>query len=159
MVVHRQLEGNAQQVQAIRRHPARAIRLVHKAARGQRLAAVEYTDVVEAEEAALKNISSLLVLTVHPPGKIQKKLLKYALQKHQVAGVIGIGFAALAAINLKDAKGGPRVDRRVHVAKRPFVRRQLAVRVHVPFACEQDELALGKFRVDVREGDAMEREV
>src|SRR5262245_6504108 len=51
------------------------------------------------------------------------------------------------------------MDGRVDVAERPLVGGQLAVRVHVPFAKEQDELALGEFGVDQCQGDAVESEV
>ena len=42
----------------------------------------------------------------------------------------------------------PRVNRRVHVIERELVRRQLPVRVHVPLAEQQQQLALREFRVD-----------
>src|SRR5581483_5356407 len=50
-------------------------------------------------------------------------------------------------------------DRRVHVVERPLVRRELAVRVHVPLGKQQRELLLGEVWVDQREWDAMEGEV
>ena len=159
MVVLRQFERDAQQVQAIHRHPARAVGLVDETAGGQRLAAVEHADVVEAEKAALKNIPALRVLAVDPPGEIQQQLVKDAFQKSEIAGIIRICFASLFAVNLEHAPRRPRMHRRVHVAERPLVGRQLAVRVHVPFAREQHELALGKLRVHQRERNAVERQV
>src|SRR5437762_5294962 len=48
---------------------------------------------------------------------------------------------------------------RVHVRERPFVRRKLPARVHVPLAREEDELLLGEGRVDARERDHVEGEV
>ena len=39
------------------------------------------------------------------------------------------------------------MDRRVHVAEGPLISGELAVRVHVPFACQQHELLLGEFGV------------
>ena len=64
-----------------------------------------------------------------------------------------------AAVDLEDAQRRPGVHRRVDVAERPLVGGQLAVRVHVPLAAQQDELLLGEGRVDVGERDALEGEV
>ena len=63
------------------------------------------------------------------------------------------------AVHLVDAPHRPGMHRRIDVAEVPFVGRQLAVRVHVPLAQDQQQLPLGKFRVDQREGDGMERAV
>ena len=46
------------------------------AAGGQRRAAVEDADVVEAEEAALEDVLALGVLAVHPPGELSSSLWK-----------------------------------------------------------------------------------
>ena len=43
-------------------------------------------------------------------------------------------------VDLVDAPGGPGVHRRVHVAEVPLVGRELAVRVHVPLAQQQQQL-------------------
>ena len=53
----------------------------------------------------------------------------------------------------------PRVHRRVDVAEGPLVGRQLAVGVHRPLAAQQQQLLLGRGRVDVRQRDAVEGEV
>ena len=53
----------------------------------------------------------------------------------------------------------PGVHGRVHVAKVPFVCRDLAVGLHVPLAREEIELLLRERRVDERERDAVERRV
>ena len=65
----------------------------------------------------------------------------------------------LIAVDLEDAQRRPRVHRRVDVAERPLVGGQLAVRVHVPLAAQQDQLVLGELGIDVRERDAVEGEV
>src|SRR5271168_3709516 len=59
--VQRQFERNAQEVQAVHGHPARAVRLVDEAAARQR-AAIECTDVVKTEKATLKDVAPLCVL-------------------------------------------------------------------------------------------------
>ena len=126
---------------------------------GQRLAAVEHADVVEAEKAALENVPALRVLAVDPPGEVQQQLVKDAFEKREVAGIVRVFFASLLAVNLKHAPRGPGVHRRVHVAERPFVGGQLAVRVHVPFAGEQHELVLGERGVHQRQRNAVKRQV
>ena len=69
------------------------------------------------------------------------------------------GFAGALLVDLVDAPRGPRVDGRVHVRELPLVRGELPVRVHVPLAQEEDELALGEVRVHERERDRVEGEV
>ena len=64
-----------------------------------------------------------------------------------------------AAVDAVDLPGRPRVHRRVHVAEGPLVRRQLTVGVHRPLAAQQQQLLLGRGRVDVRQRDAVEGEV
>ena len=107
---------------------------------GSALLRSKHANVVQTEEAALKNVSSLRVLAIDPPGEIQQQLLKHALEKHEVARVFRIRLAALVAIDLKHPKRRPGMHRRIHVAKRPLVGRQLTVRVHVPLARQKDEL-------------------
>ena len=126
---------------------------------GSGTAAVEHADVVQTEKAALKNVPALLVLAVDPPGEIQQQLVKHAFEKFQVARVFRIRFAALLAVHLEHPPRRPRVHRRIHVAERPFVGGQLAVRVHVPFARQQDELTLGELGVNHRQRNAMERQI
>ena len=58
-VVQGKLERDAHEVQAVHRHPAGAVGLVEMAAVGQRRAAVEDADVVQAEESALEDVSAL----------------------------------------------------------------------------------------------------
>src|SRR5215510_9303823 len=51
------------------------------------------------------------------------------------------------------------MDRRVDVAEGPFIRRDLSVRMHVPFAEHEDQLFLGKGRIDQSQRNAVECEV
>ena len=59
-IVQRQLERDAQHVQAVHRHPARAVGLLDVPPVGKRPAAVEDADVVEPEEAALEDVAAVL---------------------------------------------------------------------------------------------------
>src|SRR5690242_19182007 len=101
------------------------------AARRQRRAAIKDADVVETEEAALKDVHPVGVLAIDPPGEIQQQLLKDALEKNRVANT------AALLLDLVNAPRRPRMDRRIDVAKRPLVSGQLTVRMHVPFAQHQ----------------------
>ena len=148
-----QHESDPHQVQRVHRHPRRAIGLVERAAGRQRLAAVKQRDVVQAQEATLEDVAVIRVLAVHPPGEVEHQLVKNTLQKLAVAGARQLTFKA------KDAQRRPGMDRRVHVAERPLVGRQLPVGMHVPFARHDQQLRLGKLQVDGGEGDGVEGKV
>ncbi len=149
-VLAREFQGDGHQVEAVHRHPARAVGLLDEAAAGQRLAAVEDADVVEAQEAALENVLALGVLAVHPPGEIQQQLVKDALQK------LAVGLAAALGLDLVHAPRGPGMHRRIDVAEIPLISRYLPVGVHVPFAHHQQELVLGESESTSASGEAVE---
>ena len=141
-------ECHLEQVLAVHRHPRRAVGLLDVHVE-RKMRAIERTDVVEPEKAALEDVVPLAVLAVHPPGEVQQELVEDALEEGQV----------LAAIDLEHLQRGPRMHRRVDVPERPLVGRQLAVGMHVPLTTEQDQLGLRELGVDPRQGDAVEGEV
>jgi hypothetical protein len=49
----------------------------------------------------------------------------------------------------------PGMNRRVYIAKIPFISRDLAVRLHVPLPCEEIKLLFSKCRIDHGERKAM----
>src|SRR5581483_3799354 len=98
------------------------------AAGGQRSAAVEDADVVEAEEAAAEDVVAGGVLAVHPPGEIEAELLEGLSQELEVAGAVAL------LIDLVDEVGGPGVDGRVDVAEVPLIGGELAGGVQVVLA-------------------------
>src|SRR5271157_5822494 len=120
---------------------------------GKRCAAIEDTDVVEAEKATLEHVHAFGVLAVHPPSEVEHEFLKHALKKSAVTFPAGLLF------NFVDAPRGPCVNRRIHITKRPFVRGQLSVRMHVPFTEEENELFFGEIRIDQRQRDAVKSEI
>ena len=73
-----------QHVLAEEGHPGRAVRLLEVAAGGERGAAVEDADVVEAEEAPLEDVLAEPVFAVHPPGEVQQELIERPLEEIQV---------------------------------------------------------------------------
>src|SRR5689334_78140 len=83
-IVMGELNRDLEKIERIHGHPARAVRLLNDAAARQRLVAVKDSNVIEAQKPALENVVAFGILAVHPPGEIQKQLLKYALKKKQV---------------------------------------------------------------------------
>ena len=51
------------------------------------------------------------------------------------------------------------MNRRVDITKRPFISRNLAVRMHVPFAEHQQKLFLCKLRIDERQWNTVKRKI
>jgi hypothetical protein len=109
------------------------------------VAAVEKTDVVQAQETALEDIVSPVILAVHPPGEIEQQLLKNPFQKQRVAP------AALLPVDGVDLPRGPGMDGRIHVVKRPLVGGNLSVGVHVPFPGEKIDLPFGESGIETGE--------
>src|SRR6185312_8822905 len=145
-------KGGGQHDRAIRGHPRRAICLFKRTAIRQWFGAVEKADVVEAEEATGKDLLAGDVFAVDPPGEVDEEFLEDTLEKNAVA-------LAPRGSDLVNAHCGPRVNRRIDVAEREFIGRNLAARVCVPFAQQQNKLLLGEFGIDLREGEHMESEV
>jgi hypothetical protein len=137
-----EFESDSQHVEAVHAHPTRAIRLFKSAAGWKRRGAVKDPDVIEAEEASLKNIGAVGVFAIDPPGEIQEQLVKNFFQEGAV------GDAADATLYFVDTPSGPGVNRRIHVAEGPFISGQLPVGMHVPFAQKEIELLLRESRID-----------
>src|SRR5262249_62245793 len=108
-----QLRRMPPHVQAFHAHPAGAVGLFKMPAGWKRCRTIEYTDVVEAEKAALKNVRAVGVLAVHPPGKVQQQLVKDFFQKGAVRD------SANAPLDFVNAPRRPRMNRWVDIAKRP----------------------------------------
>ena len=70
-----------------------------------------------------------------------------------------VGDARQGEVAPEDLQCRPRVHRGVDVVERPLVGGELAGRVHVPLAAQQQELFLGEVRVDRGERHAVERQV
>src|SRR5215475_203756 len=103
------------------------------AASGQFHVAVKHTDVVQTQEPALKDVQAFYVFAVDPPGEIQKKLVEDAGQELRVS------FATIfRTVDLENLICRPRVHWRIYVAKSPFIRRYLPVRMHVPLTQHED---------------------
>src|SRR5262249_5960642 len=109
---------------------------------GKSPTAVENSDVVQSEKAALKNVLFFSVLSIHPPGEIEQQLLKNSLQKKRVRSTKHL------LLDFVDAPGSPGMHGRIDIAEAPLARGELAVWMHVPFAGKQDQLLLGEVGID-----------
>ena len=152
-VVRGELDGELQHVLAEERHPRRAVRLFEVTAGGQRRAAVEDADVVEAEEAALEHVLAEAVLAVDPPGEVQRQLVERRPEE------VHVHLAAQRLLRAMEEQRREGVDRRVHVAEVPFVGGDLAVRVQVVPAEHQVHLLLGEIGIDDRDRQRVEGQV
>ena len=151
-VVVGQDEGHLDHVLAVEGHPGGAVGLLQGAAGGERRAAVEDADVVEAQEPACEDVAPLRVLAVHPPVEVKHQALERPFQELDV-------LASEIPLHLVEVEGGPGVDGRVHVAEVPLVGRDLPVRVEIEAPQQHQELLLGEVEVHERERDRVERQV
>ena len=124
-----ELKGDFHHVQAEHAHPACAITLLQCAAGWQRCAAVEDSDVVEAEKSSLEDVVVIRVLAVHPPGEVQHELVEEGFQESEVA------LSPLLLLHFINPPSRPGEDRGIHVAEVPLVGGNLPVRMLIPLAC------------------------
>src|SRR5262249_16722695 len=120
---------------------------------GQRLAAVDDGDVVEAEKASLKDVVAFAVDLVDPPGEIDEQLVEALFEK------LDVGLAGLELVGVIDAPHRAGMHRWIEVRKLPFIRRDLAVGMQELFEEQEPKLIFGKGDVDEAEGNAMKRKV
>src|ERR1700730_923725 len=97
---------------------------------GKRRRSVKHSDVVEPQKSPLENVHALGIFAVHPPSEIQQQLVKNLFEKSAIRD------AAQSPLNFINPKGSPRVDRRIHGAKRPLIRGQLSIRSDGPLPPE-----------------------
>ena len=140
-LLQREFQRHGKHGEAERCHPRRAVRLVEAAATGQRVRSIKHPDVIQSEESAAEDVSSLDILAVHPPGEIQQQLLECPLQEKQVP-------LALLVRDLVNPPHRPGMHGWVHIREIPLVRRELPVRVHVPLAKQEQKLLLREIRID-----------
>ncbi len=148
-----EFQGNGQHIQAVHAHPTGAVGLFEMSTSGERGGAIEDSDIVESQEAALENVGAVGILAIHPPSEIQKELVKNFFEEGAV------GDATDAALDFVNAPGGPGVHGRIHVAESPLVSRQLPVGMHIPFAKQEDELLFGEIGIHQREGHTVEGQI
>ena len=144
-----QLQADVQHAKAVEAHPAGCVSLLESTAGGKRIGTVEETNVVQTEETTFKDVLALGILAVAPPSEVDQQLLEDSLEEIEILAAVHL------ALDLECAEDCPGVNRRVDVAKVPFIGGDLSVGVHAPFAGEEIELLLCESRIDHCERDAV----
>lgn len=126
--------------------------MLEVAAGGEWFAPVEEANVIHPQETAREKVVAFPILSVHPPGEVEREFLERSFEKGDIA-------LAPRGRHLINAPCGPGVNRRVNIGQSPFVGGELTVRVHVPFAEKEPELAFGEDGIDFCEGDHVEGKV
>src|SRR5262249_38647455 len=88
---------------------------------------IKDSNIVQSEEATLKNVHAIGIFTIDPPREIQQELVKHFFEE------CAVGYATHTTVDFIYPPSCPRVHRRVHIAESPLVGRQLPVWMHVPF--------------------------
>src|SRR5438874_558587 len=101
LIIHGDLERYVHHVECIGTHPAGTICLLQLHMATVKTP-VEYTDIIQSEEATFKDVVPVPVLAVDPPGKIDEELLKYLFQEDQVTGS---GFLFFKLVNFQSCPG------------------------------------------------------
>src|SRR5215469_2368015 len=145
-------ERNLEHRQAVECHPCRAVRLVEMPAGREFRAPIKYTDVVQSEEPAGKNVSSLRILAIYPPLEVQHQPLEGTFQETNIR-------TAELRLNSVEKQSCPGVHRRVHVAEVPFVCGNLTVRMGIQIPKHQQELVFGEIKVHKRERNGVKGQI
>ena len=110
---------------------------------------VQRPDVVQSEKATFEEVGPAGVLPIDPPGEVEQQLVEDPAEEVEVT----------RAVDGEDLEGRVSLNRGVDVAEVPLIGGQGAVGMLEPFPTEQDQLVLGKRRVDVGQRHAVKGEV
>ena len=83
LVLRRQPQRHSQHHQAVERHPRGTVGLFNDVARGH-MRPVDRSDVVEAKEAALKDVVAFLIDPIDPPGEVDGQFVEDPLEEVEV---------------------------------------------------------------------------
>ena len=123
------------------------------AAGGERGAAVEDADVVEAEKASLEDVLAEAVLAIRPPGEVQHQLVERRPEE------VHVRLAAQSLLGAMQEQGRPGMNRRVHVAEIPLVGRDLTAGMQVNSLEHQLHLLFGEVGVHDRQRQRVEGQI
>src|SRR5689334_12945014 len=115
--MHGDFHGNLHHIEGIGADPARTIGLLQLHFSGEMKAAVEYTYIIQSKEASFKDVVSVYVFTVDPPGKIDQQFMKYFFEKADIA------CSCLFLLDIVYLHCSPSLHRRIYITEIPFVGR------------------------------------
>ena len=75
-----QLNGDIDHGLGVEGHPRRAIGLLEPAAHLCRFSAVKNANIIETKEATLEHTIIICIFSIHPPGKVNQKLVEALFQ-------------------------------------------------------------------------------
>ena len=146
---------HAQHVEAVHRHPGGAVGLLDDSRRSAEACERSNTPILSRpRKPPSKMLQALRVLAVHPPGEIEQQLVEDPLEESRDRR-----RRRSAPVLLVDAHRRPGMDRRVDVAERPFIGRQLPVGCISRSAHKSRSCCLAKSGSIIDKRDAMEGEV
>src|SRR5262245_14275632 len=146
------LQGDLQHALAEKAHPRCAVGLLQRTTGRQRGATIKDANVVEPQKAALEQVVAFHVLTVYPPGEIQQQLPEHLFQRSRVLA------SELFLLHIIEERSVS-VDRRVYIAKVPFISRDLATGMEIELAQHQVELPPREVMVDHIQGNGVKSQV
>ena len=114
---------------------------------------IENADVVHTQEATAEYTAIRRVLLVQPPHRTQGRRAVHHREE------IAVARSGAGPVELVDLPAGPCVQRWVGIAERPFVCRDLTVRVLRGGLLQNQDLFFREFRVDQCHCHAMKRRV
>ena len=126
-VMFRQFERHSQHIDRIHSHPAGGISLLEFLDPRRHMVAVKYPDIIQTKETTFKNIRSIGILLVHPPGEIHQQFLKSPFQE------IPVGFTRFLFIRFKHIPYAPGMNGWIHITEIPLISRDLSIGMHVVF--------------------------
>ena len=94
----------------------------------------------------------LLACKHHSPVEVEDKFLERSSEEWNVPLSTRSG-------HLEDAEAGPRMDWGIDIRELELISRYLSIGSHVPLPEEEEELALGKLRIQFGKGDHVECQI
>src|SRR5580704_7033605 len=148
-----EFESNLGHILAEQSDPSRAIGLLQMTASWQGRAAVEDSDIVEAEKPAFEEASAEAVLAVYPPTEIRRQPAEHPLEE------IEIGLTVQCLLHSVEEDRPPGLYWWIYIAEIPLVGWDLSSRMQVHLAEQQVELLFGEIDVDGRQGDRVKSQI
>ena len=78
---------------------------------------VEYSDIIQSQKTSFKNVITVWIFSIDPPGKIDEQFMKYFFQE------IKIAFTGIIFFDMIHLQCSPGLNRRVYITEIPFIGR------------------------------------